>query len=270
MLSTTRCFFNLLHDSACVSRRYTEEEQSAEAIAYLARMSDSLRTLYTPPRVLELPPQAPSATSDLVAIGLSLLRAGAIYAPDPPVSHAGERGDPFCGGMAPRSASPETEAERVAAAAAACTPAGGGCCAPSSKCVACQARSAAAEYCARHGGATGSEGEGTAEEGDEPAAVARQQSGAVAATAESAKVGVRKEGGEPDREKALRAKVASCLSALKSARREQEAFSEELEQAHIQVRNNKIDGTECLMLAAGGGGGIGVGRTCIVRVQRGW
>ena len=199
-------------------------------------MSDSLRALYTPPRVLELPPQAPSATGDLVTIGLSLLRAGAIYAPDPPVFRAGEKGAPFCDGMAPNSASSPAAGEGYDSPA------------PSGESVADQARSAVAGYYARHGGGAGSEDGGATADGAELAAAAQQQQqqqqrqqqqgqegGRAEAAADDAAIGGGGEETKPDREKVLRARVAACLSALKSAREEQEAFSEELQQAHIQV-----------------------------------
>ncbi|CAM9766932.1 unnamed protein product, partial [Scytosiphon promiscuus] len=72
---------------AVTLHKYTEEEQSPETIAYLARMADSLCMLFTPPRVLELPEQAPSSVTDLVSIGSSLLKTGAVYAPERPAFH---------------------------------------------------------------------------------------------------------------------------------------------------------------------------------------
>lgn len=256
-------------------------------------MSGSLRTLYTPPRALELPPQAPSATSDLIAIGLGLLRAGAVYAPYPPVFLAGEPGGPFIvstGRHSPptpprEGGSPEAgdhafgAATVCTAAAAAAAPGGGGCVA-SDECIACQARAAAAGYYARQGGGgagegagIGSEGEGATADDDPAAAVVRrrqqrqQQQQCGNAAAESSRAAGEGEGEdqegllEPDLEKALRGKVASCLSALKRARGEAEAFSEELEQAHIQVRKCFFFFKVCEVLldtervAAGGGSG---------------
>lgn len=191
------------------ANRHTEEEQSPETIAYLARMADSLRSLYTPPRVLELPVQAPSSVGDLVSIGSRLLRTGAVYAPEPPAFHGlGQREELQGGGREPLRQ--------------------GG------SCVVCEARSVASGYyyaqqqqeeCGSAVAAASGESVAGSEDEDRAAAVAgKRQQGATAAA------------GEVDREKAQRARVASCLSALQGCREELESFSEEFEQAHMQVR----------------------------------
>lgn len=172
--------------------RLTEEEQNPEAMAYLARMGDSLREIYSPPRVLELPTRAPTSTADLATIGSSLLGAGAVYTPGP--QQAGRRGGrgggaPLCDGTPPQPSRPG-HAGRCSS-----SPAGDG----DSSCA------DENNKCGTAGRAEGGGGGG----GDK---------------------------GETDHDKAQRDRVASCLSALRGCREELEVLSDELEQAHIQVR----------------------------------
>ncbi|CAM9129653.1 unnamed protein product [Ectocarpus sp. 4 AP-2014] len=90
---------------AVTLHKLTEEEQNPEAMAYLARMGDSLREIYSPPRVLELPARAPNSTADLATIGSSLLGAGAVYTPGPQqAGRSGGRGGgaPLCDGTPPQ------------------------------------------------------------------------------------------------------------------------------------------------------------------------
>ncbi|CAM9692896.1 unnamed protein product, partial [Ectocarpus sp. 8 AP-2014] len=172
----------------------TEEEQNPEAMAYLARMGDSLREIYSPARVLELPTRAPTSTADLATIGSSLLGAGAVYTPEP--QQAGRRGGrgggaPLCDGTPPQPSCPG-HAGRCSSSLA-----GDGdssCAGENNKC------------------STSGRAEGGGGGGDS-----------------------RADKGETDHDKVQRERVASCLSALRGCREEIEAFSDELEQAHIQA-----------------------------------
>ncbi|CAN0169982.1 unnamed protein product [Pylaiella littoralis] len=319
---------------AVTLHKYTEEEQSPEAIAYLSKMSDSLQALYSPPRVLELPAQAPSSSGDLVSIGSSLLKAGAVYAPEPPQqqpvffsSRAEKAGSPsFCGDGGVSCSSRVTEPGSGAGCGGGTAPAAEsavGCyCAAASPlqetaCVACQARSSAAGYYSAWrgkqpqkgggggGGGGGGVGVGAVTVAASEEGIAGEDSGTVAAqqqqqlqqlqqllllrrgAAESEKAGAAPQGDDESAvaavahsggggggcpgvirhgasvntttaaatgggnhhlnhhhpaaeegaysEKVLSAKVASCLSALKSSQKELEVFTEELEQAHMQA-----------------------------------
>ncbi|CAN0243177.1 unnamed protein product, partial [Ectocarpus fasciculatus] len=97
---------------AVTLHKLTEEEENPEAMAYLARMADSLREIYSPPRVLELPARAPTSTADLAAIGSSLVGAGAVYTPGPQQvgrrggGGGGGRGAPLCDGTPPQPSHP--------------------------------------------------------------------------------------------------------------------------------------------------------------------
>ncbi|CAM9113237.1 unnamed protein product [Ectocarpus sp. 13 AM-2016] len=93
---------------AVTLHKLTEEEQNPEAMAYLARMGDSLREIYSPPRVLELPAGVPTTTADLVTIASSLLGAGAVYTPRPQQAgrRGGKGGAPLCDGTPPQPSRP--------------------------------------------------------------------------------------------------------------------------------------------------------------------
>lgn len=144
-------------------------------------------TFWATRRFLELPAMLPVA--NLANIGLSMLRSGAIYVRQTPVSSA-DLGGGSCSssaaeGSAPAHAAGISEDE---------------CSGP--QCLLCQARRASAGY-------------------DE------RSLGAAAVEAHPSSL---------DHEKAQRAKVASCLQAMNTLRRETEEFSGTIEQAHFQVR----------------------------------
>ncbi|CAB1105957.1 unnamed protein product [Ectocarpus sp. CCAP 1310/34] len=187
---------------AVTLHKLTEEEQNPEAMAYLARMGDSLREIYSPPRVLELPARAPTSTADLVTIGSRLLGAGAVYTPGP--QQAGRRGGrggaPLCDGTPPQPSRPR-HAGRCSS-----SPVGDG----DSSC------DGENNTCSTAGRAEGGGGGG----------------GGDSLT----------DKGETDHDNAQRERVASCLSALLGCREELDVFSDELEQAHIQALTEAFAG----------------------------
>lgn len=208
--------------------------------ASLGPNSASLRHLFPPAvlhdahRILELPTVPP--VDDLVKAGLSMLQAGAIYAPGPrPPSAEGasSEGVPFCETTQVKG----TCGDEGSSAHDAAYARGNGC--AHTRCVACNAQHVSAGY-ARHLESMikpivtvleretvhGPEDESRAEVGD------------------NAELGQRGSDERPgasnartcEYDKAQRVKVASCLSAMTKIREEQLFFSEAVEQPHLQVR----------------------------------
>lgn len=268
------CCFGLFGRPTPNNCRYTEEEPSPEALAYLAKMSDALRTLYSPPRVLELPAGAPSCSADLVSIGSSLLKAGAVYAPEQPqpafscFPQGREEGAPSCGGGGRDGGGGGVGGVGGVgggATAAAVSKEGRVICEEDEEEEEEELTRAVAEHLLQlERRAAGSENAGAAlPQGDgessgataaAPAAAAvvvapsgdggdrdcrgmiRHGANASGATAAGGGGNQHCQGGGAYSEKVLSAKVASCLSALNTSRKELDVFSEELEQAHIQVQ----------------------------------
>lgn len=167
-------------------------------------------------RVLELPKVLPE--SDLVSIGVSILRAGAIYTPGPRQAS----GD-FSSEDSRSSTREGLPADRPAAM---CEEGA------LSLCFTCQAQHASVGY-RQHLRANMAEdnchGESAADTTGAVTTANDADSGGIATPPGRSNVGTLDHG------KAQRSKVASCLLAMDTARKKQESFSEDLEQTHFQV-----------------------------------
>ncbi|CAM9122880.1 unnamed protein product [Ascophyllum nodosum] len=202
---------------AVTLHKYTEEEKDEEALAIVGQMSEALRSVYSPPRILELPCVLP--VSDLARIGLSMLRAGAIYAPgagrpsenatwakESPVSGTTQGVD--CGAGASLTISPTNDTDWDAD-----TP----------LCMACEARNALADYPRRM------------QEASENLKIHIGDAAASNRGSTSTGRSSTQSHGKPDHEKLRRARVASCLDMTTTLRSETEGFSEVIEQPHLQA-----------------------------------
>lgn len=174
---------------------------------------------------------------NLVSIGLSMVRAGAILTPgsQPPCTEAAlSEGAPFCGTPQVVSSCGHEESPLGCAPCLSHENADG-----HLPCVACQARGAAAGYARQlraeleagvegddNSAGCGCRGEGQADSDSltEP----DKRDSDVSADRKSVLT--------PYHEKAQRAKVASCLSAMNKIRENKDLFPEDLEQPHFQVQ----------------------------------
>lgn len=188
---------------------------------------------YNGHRILELPEVPP--VDNIVRAGLSMLRAGAIYAPRPRTLSA----EGVCSAGVPISGTVQAKGsctdEGSSADHAAC--ALGNDCALT-QCIACKAQHVSAGY-ARHLESM-LEPMVTA---DEQETVLGSQEGSRADIGVDAEPGQRETDERPDAphtptceyEKTQRVKVASCLSAMTKIRQEERCFSKAVEQPHLQV-----------------------------------
>lgn len=186
-------------------------------------------------RILELPEVPP--LENLVRAGLSMLRAGAVYAPRPRTSSA----EGVCSEWVPFSGTAQAKGpctvEGSSTDHAACAPKIGNDCALT-RCVACNAQHVSAGY-ARH---LDSMVEAMATIDERETALGSQEEGCadIGVDAEPRKRETDERPSAPHAptivyEKAQRAKVASCLSAMTKIRQEGRFFSKAVEQPHLQV-----------------------------------
>lgn len=186
-------------------------------------------------RILELPEVPP--LDNLVRAGLSMLRAGAVYAPGPRTLSA----EGVCSEGVPLSGTVQAKCPRTvegsSADHAACALAIGNDCAHT-RCVACNAQHVSAGY-TRHLESM-VESVVTIDERETALGPEEESCADIGVDADPGKRETDERSGAPDAptseyEKAQRAKVASCLSAMTKIRQEGRFFSKAVEQPHLQV-----------------------------------
>lgn len=172
------------------------------------------------PRVLSM--------NELVSLGLTMLRKGSIYARQQSLSDdERSESDLPCGAV--NTESPRAREQSLAGRGAYVDN-------ECSRCVACEARQATARYARRlrENVDISARREAQCADWDSAGEIATKTKD-LAEDGDSGTCSRRTESRVRDHDKARRGMVGSCLSAMFDVRKEQEAFSDDFQQAHIQV-----------------------------------